>query len=96
MATLTRTKSETVPTLDSDLAASVPAPFPAFTRVESSRGAPSILLSQPQHQGPTQQLVDVTVDVDVSQQPTLPVGVELAEHAQLANALVGGTRLGDG
>src|SRR5258706_11029183 len=88
MATLTHTKSETVSTLDSDLAASVPAPFPAFTRVQSSRGAPSILLSQPQQQGPTHQLVDATMDV--SQQPTLPVGVEAAETAQLANALVGG------
>ena len=87
MATLTHTKSETVSTLDSDLAASVPAPFPAFTRVQSSRGAPSILLSQPQQQGSTQQLVGVTMDV--SQQPALPVGVEAAETAQLANALVG-------
>jgi hypothetical protein len=89
MATLTRTKSETVSTLESDLAASVPAPFPAFTRVQSSRGPPSILLSQPQQQGSTQQLVDV--NVDISQQPALPIGVEVAETAQLANALVGGS-----
>ena len=87
MATLTHTKSETVSALDNDLAASVPAPFPAFARVQSSRGAPSILLSQPQQQGSTQHLVDV--NVDVSQQPTLLVGVEAAETAQLAGALVG-------
>ena len=89
MATLTHTKSETVSALDNDLAASVPAPFPVFTRVQSSRGAPSILLSQPQQQGSTQQLVDV--NVDVSQQPTLLIGVEAAETAQLASALVGGS-----
>ena len=89
MATLTHTKSETVSTLDNDLAASVPAPFPAFTRVQSSRGAPSILLSQPQQQGSTQQPVDM--NVDVSQQSTLLVGVEAAETPQLAGALVGGS-----
>ena len=87
MATLIRTKSEAVPTIENDLAASVPAPFPAFARVQSSRGAPSILLSQPQQQGSTQQPIDV--NVDVSQQPALPVGVEVAETVELGNTLVG-------
>lgn len=89
MTTLTRTKSETIPTLDNDLAASVPTPFPAFARPEPARVATSFLLSQPQQQDPTQQLIDVTVDV--SQQPTLPVDLAAAEAAQPANAWVGGS-----
>ena len=89
MATLTRTKSDTIPTLDNDLAASVPTPFPASTRAQSARVATSILLSQPQQQEPTQQFLGVTV-AD-SQQPTLPVGVQAAEAVQRAHALVGGS-----
>ena len=90
MATLTRTNAEIIATLDNDLAGlagSVPTPFPAFARGQSARVAPSVLLSQPQQQESTHQLVHV--NVDVSQQPTLPVGVEAAEPTQPANAFVG-------